>query len=247
LRIDVIVIKKSENIKIEKNIGRIFRKYNIIEYKSPDDYLSINDFLKVYAYANLYSALTPDVDFSEITLTFIENRHPGKLIKYLKNIRRYKIEEASPGIYNVIGDYLPIQIIQTGKLSETENLWIKSLKFGLERQSYSVILEEANKKKDKIPLGAYLYAINKANFITIKEETNMAVKTKRYIPTDEEMIEFFASHELFSYVKEKYVNQGIEQGIEKGDAKCAEERKRFLEMLDQGLSVEEIKRQLGAE
>ena len=29
-----------------KNIGRIFRKYNIIEYKSPTDYISINDFIR---------------------------------------------------------------------------------------------------------------------------------------------------------------------------------------------------------
>ncbi len=36
---------------LNKSVGdRIFRTYNIIEYKSPDDYLSINDFYKVYGY-----------------------------------------------------------------------------------------------------------------------------------------------------------------------------------------------------
>ncbi len=36
---------------LNKSVGdRIFRTYNIIEYKSPDDYLSINDFCKVYGY-----------------------------------------------------------------------------------------------------------------------------------------------------------------------------------------------------
>ena len=46
--IDILIIKKDREIPIRKNIGRIFRKHNIIEYKSPADYLSIDDFYKVY-------------------------------------------------------------------------------------------------------------------------------------------------------------------------------------------------------
>ena len=42
-------IKKNVDEPIEKNIGRIFRKHNIVEYKSPTDYLSVDDFYKVYA------------------------------------------------------------------------------------------------------------------------------------------------------------------------------------------------------
>ena len=53
-----IVIKKNTDIPLRTNIGRIFRKYNIIEYKSPNDYLSIDDFYKVYGYACFYKADT---------------------------------------------------------------------------------------------------------------------------------------------------------------------------------------------
>jgi len=56
LKIDVVIIKKSRDIAIEKNIASIFRKENIIEYKSPDDYVSVDDFYKVYGYACLYSS-----------------------------------------------------------------------------------------------------------------------------------------------------------------------------------------------
>ena len=38
LGIDVLVIKKDADIPIHKNIGRIFRKYNLVEYKSPSPY-----------------------------------------------------------------------------------------------------------------------------------------------------------------------------------------------------------------
>ena len=37
LRMDMLLIKKNTKDKIKKNIGQIFRKYNIIEYKSPTD------------------------------------------------------------------------------------------------------------------------------------------------------------------------------------------------------------------
>ena len=54
--IDVLIVKKRIEESVQKNIGRIFRKYNIIEYKSPPDYLSIDDYYKVYGYTCFYSA-----------------------------------------------------------------------------------------------------------------------------------------------------------------------------------------------
>ena len=57
--IDVLIIKKNSKDRIQKNIGRIFRTHNIIEYKSPNDYLSVDDFYKVYGYACFYKADTP--------------------------------------------------------------------------------------------------------------------------------------------------------------------------------------------
>ena len=35
--IDVLIVKKEQEVPVRKNIGRIFRKYNIVEYKSPTD------------------------------------------------------------------------------------------------------------------------------------------------------------------------------------------------------------------
>ena len=66
MAIDILIIKNTEGYKVKKNIGRIFRKYNIIEYKSPDDYLSIDDFYKVYGYTCFYKADTPTVNQIEV-------------------------------------------------------------------------------------------------------------------------------------------------------------------------------------
>jgi hypothetical protein len=37
LRMDLRVIKKLAEVKIENEIGNIFKTYNVIEYKSPED------------------------------------------------------------------------------------------------------------------------------------------------------------------------------------------------------------------
>ena len=51
MQIDIVIIKKLRERKIHKKIGHIFRGHNLIEYKSPDDWLSANDFYKVWGYA----------------------------------------------------------------------------------------------------------------------------------------------------------------------------------------------------
>ena len=83
LQIDVLV-KNEKDVKIKKNIGRIFRQYNIIEYKSPDDKLNIDDFYKTYGYACLYKSETGDVDqipATELTITFVCYHYPVKMLQ----------------------------------------------------------------------------------------------------------------------------------------------------------------------
>jgi hypothetical protein len=227
LRIDLLIIKKPKDLVIEKNIARIFRTDNILEYKSPGDYLSIKDFLKVYAYANLYAAITPDVDFAGITLTFVENRRPRKLLKYLAGTRGYTVEETSPGIYMVTGDYVPIQIIESGKLSEQENLWIRSLVKGLPASNMDIILDKARKIGDKAQLGAYLDVLLRANKEAFMEAETMA---RRGLPTMEEVLTEMG---ILPRIEEYYTKKGLEQGKR-------EAAQNIISLLKSGKSAEEI-------
>jgi len=179
LRIDLLIIKKPKDLVIDKNIARIFKADNLLEYKSPDDYLSVKDYLKVYAYANLYAAITPGVDFADLSMTFIEYRHPHKLLRYLSETRGYRVEETSPGIYHVSGDYLPIQIIESGKLSERENLWLKSLTNDLQVSNVESILEKKKKRENNAPLDVFLDVLLRANPETFKEAEIMARREKK--------------------------------------------------------------------
>ncbi len=56
LQIDLLVLKKERGRRLENEIGRLFRKYNLMEYKSPQDRLDIDTFYKAQAYACLYKA-----------------------------------------------------------------------------------------------------------------------------------------------------------------------------------------------
>ena len=102
LKIDVVLIKKKQDIVIENPIAFIFCKFNIFEYKSPTDYVSIDDFYKVYGYACLYKSLN-SVDIKDITISFVETKYPKALIKHLEDVKGYNVVERVSGIYDVIG------------------------------------------------------------------------------------------------------------------------------------------------
>jgi predicted transposase/invertase (TIGR01784 family) len=173
LRIDVLIIKKLPNTVIKKNIAEIFRTVNIVEYKSPTDYVSVEDFYKVYAYACLY-IVTKKVPVTDLTLTFIESRYPRSLLAHLEKVRNFRIEENSPGIYTVTGDILPIQIIDSRKLLPDENIWLKDLSNKLDLPEMQRIGGLIGRQGKAAHIRAYVEAIFKANSEVLKEAFKMS-------------------------------------------------------------------------
>ncbi|MDR2702478.1 MAG: hypothetical protein LBB72_08615 [Spirochaetaceae bacterium] len=172
LRIDCVVIKKTKDVVIKKNIAVIFREWNLLEYKSPGDYVSVADFYKVYAYACLYASFN-NVPITSMTVSFVESHYPQKLLDHLEKDRGYKVAETSPGIYTVSGDILPIQVIDSRRLPSDENLWLKNLNNEHDRFTIDKIGKEIDKKGKEARLAAYLYVILTANFAVAKEAAKM--------------------------------------------------------------------------
>lgn len=137
LQVDTLIIKKKRVREIKNEIGKIFRTHNLIEYKSPDDSLNFNTFLKGIAYAYLYKNKEQHIDdilLEEITLTFIRERKPIKLFKVLEK-RKFLVEEYRPGIYYVSKEgFLRTQIIVTKKLSAENHKWLNSLTSRLDQK-----------------------------------------------------------------------------------------------------------------
>lgn len=121
LGVDVLIIKKRKEKPVKKNIGKLFKEHNIVEYKSPDDSLSIDDYYKVMGYACIYKADVQQVDIikaEEITITFVCKKYPQKLINYLKEKERYNLKQYDMGIYYVFGELFPVQIVVTSRLAK---------------------------------------------------------------------------------------------------------------------------------
>lgn len=129
LQIDLMIIKKSKDITIHNQIGKSFKRHNIIEYKSPDDKLNINTFYKSMAYACLYQSSPKHTEFinpKDITVTIIRNRKPIKLLNTIKELGFNVIEE-SKGIYTIYNSLFDTQIIVTSLLDTPDANWLKSL------------------------------------------------------------------------------------------------------------------------
>ena len=69
-----LVITKNEQEYISNEIGRFFKKYNIMAYKSPDDDLNIDTFYEILAYAAFYKSDGDTVDerkIEDITISIV--------------------------------------------------------------------------------------------------------------------------------------------------------------------------------
>ncbi len=129
-RIDLLIIKNDRNAKIRNPIGAIFSKYNICEYKGPDQSLTYNDFYKVIAYTCLYLGETQKEakhNSADYSMTFVREAHPYSLFKRLDK-DGIIITTVGQGIYQ-LNNNLPFktQIIITREIPDRQRSWIKCL------------------------------------------------------------------------------------------------------------------------
>ena len=146
LAMDVLIIKKLQEQEIKKKIGKIFKGHNIIEYKSPDDGLSIDDFYKVIAYAGLYKSDVQCVDSikaEDITITFVSKGYPRKMILHIQKVQGLEVTEVAQGRHYITGGMFPMQLLVTSKLSEEENFWLRNLRndIKLKEEAESILKE----------------------------------------------------------------------------------------------------------
>lgn len=115
LEVDLLVIKKDPSVQTANEIGKIFRRYNIIEYKSPEDHMDIDTFYKTHAYGCLYKAYGESVNerpADEITISIIRDAKPEGLFRYFKE-HNIRVETSYMGIYYV----------QDEVLLQTQGIW----------------------------------------------------------------------------------------------------------------------------
>lgn len=177
LRIDTLIIKAEQGVRIRKKIGRIFRQYNIVEYKGPGDSLSVNSFYKVMGYGGILQSSTKNerqIPPEEITITLVGNHYPRKLMKFLKERYPVRITNPEPGIYYIDGLLFPVQILVQSQLDQAENIWLSRLRQNLTQEQDVEALAYAYYGKENDPLySAAMDVIIRANWKVYKEGEKM--------------------------------------------------------------------------
>jgi len=172
LRMDTLVIKKTKDIQISKNIGKIFRNHNIVEYKSENDNFSFWDYQRVLGYAFIYSSFEK-VQMSDITISISLTIYPRELIKTLQNDYGYTIQDLSNGIYYINGADIPIQILESKRMSEDENVFLRNLRSNLSSEDILKTLQSYKERKSLDDKNVFLNRLMKANHKTYLEAINM--------------------------------------------------------------------------
>ena len=135
-RIDLLIIKKLTDEMISKNIGRIFRTFNLLEIKGIGSSVSIDSYYKTIGYAGLliaqmgksgHDANGKQYSSLDVSLSLLSCHYPRKLMNHLREERKLTIAKVYPGVYYINKETFKIQIIVTRELSPEDNLYLHCL------------------------------------------------------------------------------------------------------------------------
>lgn len=237
LRVDMLIVKKKIPCEIKNEIGRIFQTHNLLEYKSPEDTLDYDVFLKGIAYAYLYKSKETHVDeikLEEVTLTFIRESKPSKLFKKLEK-EKFRIEEKWRGIYYIIKDgNIRIQIVVTKELSRDNHIWLNSLSARMNEQNIKELvyttkaLSRLDEKAQADSLWEVVATVNKEEVEKVRE--------------DEKMCKALA--EIMKPEIDEAFNNGFNDGFNNGFNDGQQESKIlvFRNMIKDGMSQEKAQK-----
>ena len=214
LAIDVLLRKKPGRKKTgaeipDNEIARIFRRYNIVEYKSPDAHLDMNTYFKANSYACLlkvYGYKGEVIKETDITISFVRHAKPKRLLACFKKMGM-EVLNPNPGIYYIVGkNIFPLQIVVTRELDLERHTWLVALSGRLEKEQVRRILQKAESLRDereKELADSVLQVCIAANRKIVEE-----------LKGEESMCQ--ALREIMKPELEQSRKDGLEEGIEKG-------------------------------
>ena len=177
-RADFVVVENGDIIDLGLPIFKIFRKYNLLEFKSPDDELSKSVLWKVVGYAGFYiSQHEEQISSGDVTLTLVRSTKPRKL---LKDMAKFIRNDEANGIYHIKGWEVafPIQIVVTSELEGKEYAGFRAISKRPELDDIRQMLENGEKETDSFTLDQY-----RAFFeMLAKLDSDQVAEAKRRFP-----------------------------------------------------------------
>ena len=232
LQIDLLIIEKNKNIRIKNQIGHIFRQNNIIEYKSPGDSMSIDDFYKATAYACMYKALGEKVDAvsaNELTISMMRESYPAGMIATLKR-------QGIDGIYYLKNFFIPTQIVVTKELSQGLHNSFRVLSRNVDEKDIETFLKDAEGyigKSEKSDADAVLQVSMSANYELyekVRRDNTMCEALRRLMKDEIE--------EALDAAKQEGSVEGLASGIAEGRIQA--QRETSMALAKMGMAVENI-------
>ncbi len=152
-RTDFIILVEDEKVEFEKEIFSSFRRYNIIEYKNPNDSLNERTIRKVCGYANLFIGSAEhegDIPTDQVTLSIFRAAKTLELFEQMLKDGTL-IESDTPGIYNVTGvTDIPFQIVITDELKGEEYAAFRALTDKATEEDVTRVIEDIEEEKEEV-------------------------------------------------------------------------------------------------
>ena len=213
-RVDCMIFKKDKDIPIDVDAFRLFRKHNVVEFKSYLDELNLDVIWTTISYAMQFLSQEEhagDRPVDDITITIFRSAYPRELFRQLGQLG-WRVEEKYHNIFYLTGYIdLPIQIVVTRDLGE-EYLPLLILTGHAKESDIRKFLEYRERLTDKGDIkyaDAVVWASAEANknIFTRMKEDNMKgalreIMMDEIIAAEEKAAEQATTNNLYKYVSD---------------------------------------------
>ena len=166
---------------------------------------------------------------SDITISVALTIFPRKLMKFLKNERMLNIQVMGDGIFYIVNEIVPIQILANKQLSPVSNLFLHNLRSNLSTEEMLNTLQLYRERKPLDDKNVYLDRLIKANLVVFKEALNMSETLKEI---------FLEGAEEYGWLDGKYVEKKRIEQIAKNLLLLGISVEKVSEVTE--LSIEEV-------
>ena len=230
LQADLLIIEKNSDVQIKNVIGHIFRKHNIVEYKSPGDGMTVDDFYKCVAYACLYKSTGENVNAiagDELSITMIRESYPKSMMRELKRLGIGFVKYEA-GIYHSRNIFIPAQLIVTQELKPDEHRSLRILSRKADEKDVKGFIKETLgyvTQGEKADAQAVLKVSGTANYHVYEK-----------IRSESDMRNFLDEIKNEGFNEGK--SQGLSQGLSQGRTEALEQT--AMTLFDMGMAVDKI-------
>ncbi|MDR2761198.1 MAG: hypothetical protein LBB88_01200 [Planctomycetaceae bacterium] len=235
-RIDVVVIKKKDNVEVDKNIGVILRKYNIIEYKNYDILLPLDEYYKAHGRLRFYAA-EEKISNVDISLVFFLYSRPDKLFSELELEDKKICKTNYNGIYEVLGEGYKTYVVVINELSEEDNYWLVNFHKSLTATEIKQLICKIEKKEMLSVYNSFVELIIEKNIKSFKEL--IMQNPLRALTRQRSFIKLMESHGFIQKKEMEITMKKEKESILKEKERVLKENERVLKEKEQVLKENE--------